>query len=158
MMYEGTNTIQSLDLLGRKVLADGGQRLMKLGGIIRNFCQAQAGNPAMEEFIHPVVDLGDKVTKLTMELGAKAARNPDEMGAAAVDYLRVLGHLLFAYGFARSAAVAMAKQASSTDPFYAAKLLTARFYVHKILPETAMLIRRARAGSDVLMAWPQEWF
>ena len=64
----------------------------------------------MQEFVNPLADLGDKVTKLTTEIGMKAFQNPDEVGAAAVDYLRVCGHLVFAYFWARMAKVALAKQ------------------------------------------------
>ena len=71
----------------------------------------------------------------------KAFQNPDEVGAAAVPYLRVVGHLVFAYFWARMAQVALDKEASG-DPFYKAKLATARFYFAKLLPETAMPIRR----------------
>jgi len=81
----------------------------------------------------------------------KAFRNPDEVGAAAVDYLRVCGHLVFAYLWARMAKVALDKE-SSGDKFYVAKLATARFYFAKLLPETAGLIRSARAGVAPMMA------
>ena len=111
----------------------------------------------MQEFVNPLADLGDKVTKLTTELGMKAFQNPDEVGAAAVDYLRVVGHLCFAYFFARSAKIALAKK-DSGDPFYTAKLATARFYFAKLLPETAGLIRSARAGVAPLMAMEEALF
>ncbi len=104
----------------------------------------------MQEFVNPLADLGDKVTKLTTEIGMKAFKNADEVGAAAVDYLRVCGHLVYAYLWARMAKVALAKE-SSGDPFYAAKLATARFYFAKLLPETAALIRSARAGAAPMM-------
>jgi hypothetical protein len=67
MIYEGTNTIQSLDLLGRKVLADNGKKLKKLGKKIAEFVEDQGVNEEMQEFVNPLADLGDKVTKLTME-------------------------------------------------------------------------------------------
>ena len=79
------------------------------------------------------------------------------MGAAAVDYLRVAGHLVFGYFWARMAKVALAKQ-DSGDPFYAAKLETARFYFAKLLPETAALIRSARAGLAPLMEMDEALF
>jgi len=120
MIYEGTNTIQALDLLGRKVL-------------------------------------GDKVTKLTTELGMKAFGNHDEVGAAAVDYLRICGHLVFAYLWARMARIALDKQGGG-DPFYAAKLHTARFYFARLLPETAGLIRTCRSGLQPLMAMDEALF
>jgi alkylation response protein AidB-like acyl-CoA dehydrogenase len=157
MLYEGTNTIQSLDLLGRKVLADNGKKLKAFGKRIATFIEEEGTNEAMQEFLNPLADLGDKVTKLTTELGMKAMGNADEVGAAAVDYLRVVGHLAFAYLFARMAKIALEKK-DSGDPFYTAKLATARFYFAKLLPETAMLIRSARAGVTPLMAMDEALF
>ena len=150
MIYEGTNTVQALDLLGRKVLGDNGAKLKKFGKQIAAFIEEEGTNEAMQEFVNPLADLGDKVTKLTTEIGMKAFANADEVGGAAVDYLRICGHLVFAYLWARMAKVALAKQGSG-DPFYTAKLATARFYFAKLLPETAMLIRTARAGGKTLM-------
>ena len=161
MIYEGTNTIQSLDLLGRKVLGDNGAKLKKFGKRIAEFVEEEGTDEAMQEFVNPLADLGDKVTKLTTELGMKAFGNADEVGAAAVDYLRVVGHLCFAYFFARMARVALDAQKNAdkaADPFYAAKLATARFYFAKLLPETATLIRTARAGSAPLMAMDEALF
>ncbi len=157
MIYEGTNTIQSLDLLGRKVLGDNGARLKRFGKLIAAFVEDEGTNEAMQEFINPLADLGDKVSKLTTEIGMKAFANADEVGAAAVDYLRVVGHLCFAYFWARMAKVALSKQGAG-DPFYTAKLHTARFYFAKLLPETAMLIRTVRAGAAPLMAMDEVLF
>jgi len=157
MIYEGTNTIQSLDLLGRKVLGDNGAKLKKFGRKIAQFVEDEGVSEAMQEFVNPLADLGDKVTKLTTEIGMKAFQNPDEVGAAAVDYLRVCGHLVFAYFFARMAKVALDKQ-NSGDPFYKAKLTTARFYFAKLLPETAGLIRSCRAGLAPLMEMDEALF
>ena len=79
-------------------------------------------------------------------------QNPDEVGSASVDYLRVAGHLVFGYLFARMAQVALREIGNgNTDPFYLAKLQTARFYFAKLFPETASLMRTARAGSKSLM-------
>ena len=157
MIYEGTNTIQSLDLLGRKVLGDNGAKLRKFGALVAQFVEDEGTSEAMQEFINPLADLGDKVTKLTTEIGMKAFKNPDEVGAAAVDYLRVCGHLVFAYFWARMAKVALEKL-DDGDPFYKAKLTTARFYFAKLLPETATLIRTARAGSASLMEMDEALF
>ncbi len=157
MIYEGTNTIQSLDLLGRKVLADNGRKLKAFGRRISEFVEDAGVREDMQEFVNPLADLGDKVTKLTTELGMKAFGNPDEVGAAAVDYLRVVGHLVFAYFWARMAMIALDKQASG-DAFYVAKLHTARFYFAKLLPETAGLIRTARSGLSPLMAMDESMF
>ncbi|MEO6747616.1 MAG: acyl-CoA dehydrogenase C-terminal domain-containing protein [Caldimonas sp.] len=157
MIYEGTNTIQSLDLLGRKVLGDNGAKLKKFGKLIAQFVEDEGTDEAMQEFVNPLADLGEKVTKLTTEIGMKAFQNGDEVGAAAVDYLRICGHLVFAYFWARMAKVALAK-VDGGDPFYKAKLVTARFYFAKLLPETAMLIRTARAGAKPMMDMEEAFF
>jgi alkylation response protein AidB-like acyl-CoA dehydrogenase len=157
MIYEGTNTIQALDLLGRKVLGDGGKKLKAFGRLIQEFVEDEGTDEAMQEFVNPLAELGDKFTKLTTELGMKAMGNADEVGGAAVDYLRVAGHLVFAYFWARMAKIALAKQ-NSGDPFYTAKLATARFYFAKLLPETAGLMRTARSGVAPLMAMDEALF
>ncbi len=152
MIYEGTNTIQSLDLLGRKILGNNGATLKKFGKLIGQLVAEEGVNEKMAEFITPIAILGDQMTKFTTEIGFKGFQNPDEVGAAAVDYLRVAGHLVFGYLFARMAQVALRQiSAGNTDPFYVAKLQTARFYFAKLFPETATLMRTARAGSKVLM-------
>jgi alkylation response protein AidB-like acyl-CoA dehydrogenase len=152
MIYEGTNTIQSLDLLGRKVLSNQGATLKKFGEQITALVMEEQGNEAMAEFIKPLAQLGQQMTQFTGEIGYKAMQNADEVGAAAVDYLRVTGHLVFAYFWARMAKVAMQEiEKGNRDPFYQAKLQTARFYFAKLLPETASLMASARAGSAVLM-------
>lgn len=152
MIYEGTNTIQSLDLLGRKILGNNGATLKKFGKLIGALVAEEGVNEKMAEFINPLAYLADQMTKFTTELGFKGFQNPDEVGAAAVDYLRVAGHLVFGYFWARMAQVALREVAAgNTDPFYQAKLQTARFYFAKLFPETATLMRTARSGSKVLM-------
>ena len=152
MIYEGTNTIQSLDLLGRKVLSNNGATLHKFGKLVAQLVAEEGVNEKMAEFVNPIAYLGDQMTKFTTEIGFKGFQNPDEVGAAAVDYLRVMGHLVFGYFFARMAQVALRKIAEGNqDPFYQAKLQTARFYFAKLFPETATAMRTARTGSKVLM-------
>ncbi len=152
MIYEGTNTIQSLDLLGRKILGNNGATLKKFGKLIAALVEEEGVNEKMSEFINPIAYLGDKVTKFTTEIGFKGFQNPDEVGAAAVDYLRVVGHMVFGYFWARMAHVALREIANgNTDPFYVAKLQTARFYFARLFPETASLMLTARTGSKVLL-------
>ena len=152
MIYEGTNTIQSLDLLGRKILGNNGATLKKFGKLIAALVEQEGVNEKMAEFINPMAYLGDQMTKFTTEIGFKGFQNADEIGAAAVDYLRVAGHLVFGYFWARMAQVALREIASGNeDPFYQAKLQTARFYFAKLFPETASLMLSARAGAKVLM-------
>ncbi|GGH53015.1 acyl-CoA dehydrogenase oxidoreductase [Comamonas phosphati] len=152
MIYEGTNGVQALDLLGRKVLGNQGASLKKFGKLVAQLVEEEGVNERMAEFINPIAYLGEQMTKFTTEIGFKGMQNPDEVGAASVDYLRVAGHLVFGYLFARMAQVALREIAGgSTDPFYQGKLQTARFYFAKLFLETATLMRTARAGSQVLM-------
>ncbi|BAP89754.1 acyl-CoA dehydrogenase domain-containing protein [Burkholderiales bacterium GJ-E10] len=161
MIYEGTNTIQALDLLGRKVLLDGGARLRAFGGLVRQFVEEHGTSVAMNEFVTPLADIAGKVEKLLLEIGLKTVGNKEEMGAAAVDTLRVVGHLVFAYFWARMAERALARirsDGAQVDPFYPAKLATARFYFQRLLPETAFHIRAARSGAGNLMDFASDWF
>ena len=152
MIYEGTNGIQALDLLGRKILSNQGATLKKFGKLIGQLVEEEGVNEKMAEFINPIAMLGDQMTKFTTEIGFKGMQNPDEVGAASVDYLRVAGHLVFGYFFARMAQVALREIGNgNTDPFYQGKLQTARFYFAKLFPETASLMRTARAGGKSLM-------
>ena len=152
MIYEGTNTIQSLDLLARKILGNNGATLKKFGKLVGRLVEEEGVNERMAEFITPIAILGEQMTKFTTEIGFKGFQNPDEVGAAAVDYLRVAGHLVFGYFWARMAQVALREiAAGNTDPFYLAKVQTARFYFAKLFPETATLMRTARSGSKALM-------
>jgi hypothetical protein len=157
MIYEGTNTVQSLDLLGRKILMDNGAKLRAFGEKIKAFVEDNGLDEQMSEFVSPLGELGEKVGKLTMEIGMKAFQNQDEVGAAAVPYLRVVGHMVFSYFFAQMAKIALAKK-DSGDKFYESKLATARFYFARLYPETAMLIRQARSGSSNLMAMDADLF
>ncbi|MDR5832849.1 acyl-CoA dehydrogenase C-terminal domain-containing protein [Caballeronia sp. LZ034LL] len=157
MIYEGTNSIQALDLLGRKILGDMGAKLKRFGKLVADFVEQEGVKPEMQEFINPLADIGEKVQKLTMEIGMKAMQNPDEVGAAAVPYLRTVGHLVFSYFWARMARVAL-DNAASGDAFYKAKLATARFYFAKLLPETASTIRAARAGAKPMMDYDEALF
>ena len=157
MIYEGTNTIQALDLLGRKILGNNGATLKKFGKLIGALVEEEGVNEKMSEFITPIAVLGEQMTKFTTELGFKGMQNADEVGAAAVDYLRVAGHLVFGYFWARMAQVALREIAAAesekrpADPFYLAKLQTARFYFAKLFPETTSLMQTARSGAKVLL-------
>ncbi len=150
MIYEGTNGIQALDLIGRKILMDQGAKLRRFGALVTKLVEEEGTNDEMAEFINPLAELGGKIEKLTMEIGMKAFQNQDEAGAASVDYLRVIGHFVMSYFWARMARVALDKK-DSGDSFYTAKLATARFYFARLYPETAGLIRTTRAGAKTLM-------
>jgi hypothetical protein len=140
---------------------DNGAKLRAFGKMVTELIEDNGTTPDMSEFITPLADIGDKVQKLTMELGMKAMANRDEVGAAAVPYLRTVGHLVYAYFWARMAKVALDRvkaDGDGVDPFYRHKLMVARFYFQRLLPETATLIRTARAGAGSLMELPAEAF
>ena len=152
LIYEGTNTVQALDLLGRKILANQGATLKKFGKEIAAFIESEGVNEQMAEFINPLAMIASQMEKFTTEIGFRGFQNADEVGAAALDYLRVAGHMVFAYMFARMAQVALQKiNAGDTDPFYQGKLQTARFYFAKLFPETLTLMKTARSGTKVLL-------
>ena len=152
MIYEGTNTVQSLDLLGRKILGNQGATLKKFGKLVAQLVEEEGVNEKMAEFINPIAWLGDQMTQFTTEMGFKGFQNADEVGGAASDYLRVLGHLVFGYFWARMAQVALREiESGNSDPFYKGKLQTARFYFARLFPETAMLMRTARSGVKNLL-------
>ena len=143
-IYEGTNGIQALDLLGRKVLANGGVTLRMFTAQIRDFA-TQPGKPYASELLEAVQRLED----LSDWLQARARVNPNETGAACVEYLHLFGYVAYAWLWARMADVA--QRSLSADPaFYSAKLATARFYFNRLLPRTLSLEQAIRAGSDSL--------
>ena len=150
MIYEGTNAIQALDLLGRKILGDMGAKLKKFGKLVTDFVEAEGVKPEMQEFINPLADIGDKVQKLTMEIGMKAMQNPDEVGAAAVPYLRTVGHLVFSYFWARMARVALDKEAVGRSVLQGEARHRA-LLLREAAAGNGMTIRAARAGSKSLM-------
>jgi len=149
-IYEGTTQIQALDLLGRKVLATQGPGLRQFGELIEAFCKDHAGNLALAEFIAPLAKTAQELGALTLELGGKAMRDADEVGAAAVDYLFFTGYVVLAYWWAR--AVAVSEAGDYPQAFKAAKRETARFYFARILPRTLTHAAGMRAGAASLLA------
>ncbi len=157
-IYEGTNGIQAIDLLGRKVLMDQGQKLRKFTKQIHKFCQANEGNAQLAEFVAPLAKLLKDVGDITMGIGMAAMKDRDEAGAAATDYLRLVGHLTYAWLWARMAEVAYAKLDTASDDFYKAKIATARFYFAKLLPEVESLKATIKGGAKPLMSLEDEQF
>ncbi len=149
-IYEGTTQIQALDLLGRKVLATQGPGLRQFGAMIEAFCTDHAADAALAEFIGPLAKTAQELGALTMELGGKAMRDADEVGAAAVDYLFYTGYVVLAYWWAR--AVAVSDAGNYPQAFKDAKRETARFYFARILPRTLTHAAGMRAGASSLLA------
>jgi alkylation response protein AidB-like acyl-CoA dehydrogenase len=155
-IYEGTTQIQALDLLGRKILQTQGAGLKHFLGEISAFCHARAQDATLTEFIAPLAVATKEWADLTQEVGKRAAGNPEEVGAAAVDYLFYSGYVALAYFWARS--VAAADASAQSAEFKQAKRLTARFYFSRILPRTQAHASALRAGIDSLMALPDALF
>jgi len=151
-IYEGTTGIQAQDLLGRKVLGTGGE----IGG----FCERHAGSVELAEFVTRLTGLLKEWSEATESIAERAARNPDEIGAASVDYLELTGYLCLAWCWARMAAVSSAalKKGGEGADFHRAKLATARFYYQRILPRAEAHLDALGAGSATLMALPAEHF
>jgi alkylation response protein AidB-like acyl-CoA dehydrogenase len=156
-IYEGTNSIQSLDLLGRKVLMDGGAKLRQFAALVKRFVEQEGRGEGMAEFVEPLGKVGAKLEKLALEIGVAAMKDRDEAGAAAVDFLRCMGHFVFAYLWARMAKVAL-EAGPSPGSFYAAKLATARFYFQRLLPEIEWSVQSARSGAQNLFELEAEAF
>ncbi|WP_407541361.1 acyl-CoA dehydrogenase C-terminal domain-containing protein [Deinococcus radiomollis] len=151
-IYEGTNGIQALDLIGRKVLGDGGKKLQKLSGLLASFVEENEGNEDLAPMLEVLGKAAQQAGTLTMVIGQKAMQNPDEANAAAVDYLRYIGHVTYAYLFALMSKAALEQIALGNDKegFYKAKLQTAQFYYAKLFPETKALAATIKAGNDTL--------
>jgi len=145
-IYEGTNGIQALDLMGRKIVGSGGTMYQAFVDEIRAFV-AGAGTD-LNEFTEPLKAALDNLDELTAWVIDQAKANPNEIGAASVEYLHVFGYTAYAYMWARMAAVALAKQGEGD--FYQSKLGTARFYFARLLPRIHSLTASVKAGSDSL--------
>ena len=155
-IYEGTTQIQANDLLGRKILHLRGAGFKFFIEEITKFCQQHATDDAMTEFVAPLVQVSREWTDLTRAISERAQSNPDEIGAASVDYLFYSGYAALAYFWARSVAAANASDQSAD--FKQAKLYTARFYFTRLLPRTHMHKAAMDAGADTLMAMPDALF
>ncbi len=142
-IYEGTNGIQAADLLGRKVLHL--DLFENFAGPVRAFLSADP----LPEFTEPLAAAFRQLEDITELLRVRAAANPDETGAAAVDYLRLFALTALAYLWARAAKIALPR---SGEEFYRAKLATARFFMARILPETQSLQMMIAAGAAPVMA------
>ncbi len=145
-IYEGTNGIQALDLIGRKIVGSGGTMYQAFVDEIRAFI-ADAG-PELKEFAEPLKGALDNLDELTAWVIDQAKANPNEIGAASVEYLHVFGYTAYAYMWARMAAVAFAKRGEGD--FYQSKLGTARFYFARLLPRIHSLSASVKAGSESL--------
>ncbi|MDG1987879.1 MAG: acyl-CoA dehydrogenase C-terminal domain-containing protein [Halieaceae bacterium] len=157
MIYEGTTGIQALDLLGRKVLGSGGKLLVGFTTILESFCDENL-NEETATFIDPIKRHKDEWLKISMEIGERAIKDPNEAGAAAYDYLMYSGYIVLGYFWARMAILSQKKIGSSHTSFYEAKLMTAKFYFERILPRTRYHCESISSGAENLMEMPADMF
>ncbi len=153
-IYEGTTGIQALDLLGRKTLQSQGAGLKLFLTEIADFAAANAGNADVAEFIPVLTQLAQQWQELTIHVGKASMANPEELGAASVDYLFYSGYVAMAYFSAKLVAHAR----PHGDAFVKNKLDTARFYFTRILPRAAAHASAIRAGAATLMAMDEAAF
>ena len=145
-IYEGTNGIQALDLVGRKVVGSGGALYKHFADEIKAF--TDSADSSLGEFVEPLKEAIANLELMTADLLERAKVNPNEVGAASVEYLHVFGYTAYAYMWALMARTALGKQGQ--DDFYASKLGTARFYFARILPRIHSLTASVKAGSASL--------
>jgi hypothetical protein len=158
-IYEGTNGVQALDLLGRKVFGTGGKSQQMISARMVESMQKFGSLPEIAPY---AAELGKRLEqwgKLTAELGAAAMKNPDEVGAAATDYLHIAGYMCLGWCWLVSAGVASKKLAENPDDdFYKAKLVTARHFFTRLLPRVDSHMAAARSGAAGLMALAADQF
>ncbi|OEC34611.1 hypothetical protein SAMN05216600_112115 [Pseudomonas cuatrocienegasensis] len=145
-IYEGTNGIQALDLVGRKVVGSGGAFYQHFADEIKAF--TDSADASLAEFVNPLKDAIANLELMTSDLLERAKANPNEVGAASVEYLQVFGYTAYAYMWALMARTALAKQ--DQDDFYVSKLGTARFFFARLLPRIHSLTASVKAGSESL--------
>lgn len=153
-IYEGTNGIQAMDLIQRKVFANRGSSIELFLEEV-NACAKQIGSGALKPFAADLLQRSAQLQDLTHTLLDRGAATPAELGAAACDYLHVLGYVTYAYLWLRMMVVA---EQQKGNPFAATKLKTGTYYFHRILPRVDSLIAAIRAGASDIMALSAEEF
>lgn len=159
MIYEGANGIQALDLVGRKLPRDGGRAAMAFFGEVAAFAKEHGGDEAMKPYLDPLSNALGHLQQATMWLMNNAMMKPDNAGAGATDYMQLFGLTAFAYMWAKMAKVAQDKIATDgATPYLTTKLVTGRFFMERMLPETALHLARIQTGSATTMELPAEAF
>ena len=154
-IWEGTNGIQALDLAGRKITQDFGKNLRHLMWPLSEFIEENRAYPEMAEFNKPLHQGARGLQQITLLMIAEGMANPHFLAAGATDYCRYFGNVLLAYMWARMAKICLQKKG---DPFYDAKLASARFFFKRIYPETISLAAKIQSGPKPLMDYPLEMF
>ena len=159
MIYEGANGIQALDLVGRKLPRDGGRAVMAFFAEVASFAKDHGADEAMKPYVVPLSTAVGHLQQATTWLMTNAMAKPDNAGAAATDYLHLFAFTTLAYMWARMAKVAFDKIAAdgATD-YLKTKLVTGRFFMERMLPETALHLARIQSGSATTMELAAEAF
>jgi butyryl-CoA dehydrogenase len=152
-IYEGTNGIQALDLVGRKLPRRMGRLLRHFFHPVQGYIDQQLENPDLKRLATPLDKAFGRLQRATGYIAQQGMKNPDEAGAAANDYLRLFGLVSMGYIWLRMAEVSTQKLANSDDDFYQAKLDTATFYMERLLPQNSALFANIMAGSKTIMSF-----
>jgi hypothetical protein len=153
-IYEGANGVQAMDLVGRKLGRNGGAAVFALFATIENFLNENEGDAQLVDFVKPVRRGLDSLKAATLWFAQNALANPNDAGAGAVDYLRLMGVVVTGWMWARVAKFVQGKIADNTDASrYRDKLVCARYWMERMLPECPMLLARIEAGSANVMAF-----
>jgi acyl-CoA dehydrogenase len=158
MIYEGANGIQALDLVGRKLGKDGGRAIMALFGEMQGYIKEHAADGAMKPLVEPLAKALGHLQQATMWFMQNAIAKPDNGGAGATDYMHLLGLVVLGYMWCQIAAAAQRQLADDPSGRMNAKLVTARFFMERMLPETAAHLARIQSGAASLMELPAEAF
>lgn len=151
-IYEGTNGIQAMDLIGRKLPYNTGRYLRAFFHPAMAFVEEHRNTEAMAEFTKPLYTHLKYLQQASLWLGQRGMINPNDAAAGAVEYLRMFALVVFAYIWAKQAAIALTKLEQGGDKdFYEAKITTARFYMQKILPQAVGLLASITNGGDSVM-------
>jgi alkylation response protein AidB-like acyl-CoA dehydrogenase len=157
-IYEGTNGIQALDLIGRKLGLGTGRLLRRFFHPVAAFIEGAGNEPAMAEFVLPLAKVFARLQQITAQIAQAGLKDPEEAAAAANDYLNFFALTAQAYLWARMARIALAKGDNDPAGFYKAKLMTARFFMVRLLPQQTTLFQTSGAGKATLMDMPAEAF
>jgi 3-(methylsulfanyl)propanoyl-CoA dehydrogenase len=160
MIYEGANGIQAMDLVGRKLGKDGGRAVMAFFNEVGAFCQENANDENLKGFVAPLQQGLGHLQQATMWFMQNAMAKPDNAGAGATDYMHLFGLVAMGYMWAKMAKAAQARKAEGNGVAARmdAKLVTGRFFMERMMPETGMRLARISTGGDAVMAMPAEMF
>ena len=160
MIYEGTNGVQAMDLVGRKLAQNGGRGIQAFFKLVADDVAAAKGDPATAAFAEALEKANGQLQAATMWFMANGMKNPENVGAGAVSYMHLMGIVAVGVMWLRMAVAATKLKAAGEGEaaFLDAKLVTARFYAERILPDAGALRRKIEGGAESLMALPPEMF